>query len=111
MRKRESKTVCSNNEEVSLAVEELRQAARCFRAINHRLRRTILQRLHRDGECTVMLLYQSLRLSQSLVSQHLAILRKAGLVTATRKGKHVVYAVNDEKLARLHLMAQSLLET
>ncbi len=39
-------------------------------------------------------------LSQSTVSSHLAILQRAGLITATRRGQWIYYQRNEETIAR-----------
>ncbi|RYY67038.1 MAG: ArsR family transcriptional regulator [Chitinophagaceae bacterium] len=58
----------------------LKKAALVYRAINHPLRLKILQYLHKHKECPVTTIYTTLGLVQSVASQHLAILRRAGLV-------------------------------
>lgn len=45
------------------------------------------------GELAVAELGQRIALSQSALSQHLALLREAGLVTSRREGLQVFYAV------------------
>lgn len=81
---------------------QTRKAANRLRAFNHTLRQQLLTRLQDAGEQTVTELYQHFGLEQSVASQHLAILRRAGLVSTERKGKHIYYSVNRE--AVLHLL-------
>lgn len=56
-----------------------------------------LQILHRlfDGPCEVGRLAADLDLSQPNVSQHLAVLRSAGLVEAERDGREARYRLTD----------------
>ena len=56
-----------------------------------------LQILHRlfDGPCEVRRLAAELGLSQPNVSQHLAVLRGAGLVEAEREGREARYRLTD----------------
>lgn len=54
----------------------------------------ILYRLA-DGSCEVGRLASDLGLSQSNVSQHLAVLRTAGVVEAERDGRGVRYRLSD----------------
>ena len=56
-----------------------------------------LQILHRlfDGPCEVGRLAADLNLSQPNVSQHLAVLRSAGLVEAERDGREARYRLTD----------------
>ncbi len=57
----------------------------------------IIQAL-RDGERTVSDLTNELGLPQANVSQHLAVLRDKGLVTARRQGNWVYYALSSKKI-------------
>ena len=77
--------------EQSLHIEsvEVKKAALVFRAINHPLRQQMLSLIHRNARMTVTDIYCKLRLEQSVVSQHLAILRKAGFVATQRGGKFI----------------------
>lgn len=86
----------------------LKKAAFLLRAINHRLRQQVLRHLHRQGETCVTDLYQTLHLDQSVASQHLSILRQAGVVITRRKGKHILYSVNDARLDALMKFAARL---
>src|SRR3954468_1037399 len=63
-----------------------------FRALADPSRRAILERLSR-GEAAVKELTARFNISQPAVSQHLAALRKAGLVTERRDGRLVYYRV------------------
>jgi DNA-binding transcriptional ArsR family regulator len=98
-------------EDQSLKVEaaEIKKAALIFRAVNHPLRQHILQLLHKNMRMTVTDLYIKLRLEQSVASQHLAILRKAGFVITERNGKNIFYAVNYQRLNYLHQLASDLI--
>ncbi len=64
----------------------------------HRLR--ILCELHR-GERSVSALEQVVDLSQSALSQHLAKLRVAGIVSTRRQAQTIYYSVADERTAKL----------
>jgi DNA-binding transcriptional ArsR family regulator len=75
------------------------------------MRQEILQQMHREGRMSVTFLYKEMRIEQSIASQHLAILRKAGLVLSERNGKHKFYSVNYQQVKRLHQIADILLET
>ena len=48
---------------------------------------------------TVNELVESMGVAQPTVSHHLAILRNAGLVHVERKGKFILYQINQQKLA------------
>jgi DNA-binding transcriptional ArsR family regulator len=43
---------------------------------------------------------QAFDVAQPTVSHHLKILKHAGLVTTERRGKHILYTLNQERLAQ-----------
>lgn len=63
---------------------------RVFRALGHDARLQISQALA-DGELCVSDLRELIGSSWSTVSQHLAVLRNAGVVESTKRGNQVVY--------------------
>jgi DNA-binding transcriptional ArsR family regulator len=95
----------------SLQVDLLnvKKASLILRAINHKLRQQILKLIDEQGKITVTEIYVKLRLEQSVASQHLAILRKAGFVKTERDGKFIYYTVNAARLEDLNKFTESLL--
>lgn len=87
----------------------VKKAAIVLRAINHKLRQIILKLIDENGKMTVTEIYMHLRLEQSVASQHLAILRKAGFVKTQRDGKFIYYSVNYKRLEELNKFVQDLL--
>ncbi len=71
-----------------------------FNALAHPLRLKILEKL-RSGPCCVCRIVPYVDGEQSNVSHHLAILRKAGIVSTEKRGLEVWYAVTDPKIFRL----------
>ena len=64
-----------------------------------------------DGEISVAELVRKLRLPKANVSQHLAVLRSRGMVSARRKGLNVYYRVANPKIIRAcNLMREVLTE-
>jgi DNA-binding transcriptional ArsR family regulator len=96
--------------DLKIDVLTLKKAALVLRAINHKLRQQILKLIQQKGEITVTEIYVKLRLEQSVASQHLAILRKAGFVQTNRDGKFIYYSVSEERLQQVHMFAQQLLK-
>jgi DNA-binding transcriptional ArsR family regulator len=96
--------------DMNIEVVSIKKAALVFRAINHNLRRHMVQLLHQNARMTVTQLYVKLRLEQSVASQHLAILRKAGLVSTERQGKFIFYSVNYGRLKQIQELAGNLLK-
>jgi len=94
---------------VRLDLLQLKKTAILIRAINHKLRQEILQWIDEKGRVTVTELYIQLRLEQSVASQHLAVLRKAGFVKTTREGKFIYYSVNIERMRAVTGFMEALL--
>lgn len=87
----------------------VKKAAMVLRAVNHKLRQEILKLIDEQGRVTVTEIYVKLRLEQSVASQHLAILRKAGFVKTDRDGKFIYYSVNNSRLDELNNFVDELL--
>jgi DNA-binding transcriptional ArsR family regulator len=88
----------------------IKKASLTFRAINHPLRQDMIRMIDSKGHVTVTELFVEMRLEQSVASQHLAILRRAGLVKKERDGKFMYYKLNLEKLQLLNKMITELLK-
>ncbi len=78
--------------------------AELFKVLSSPVRARIVHALA-GGPVAVHDLVEALDLSQSLVSQHLRILRGARLVATERRGREVVYALSDEHVAHVLLDA------
>jgi ArsR family transcriptional regulator len=77
---------------------ELDNSSEVLRAIAHPLRMRILEFIDQNDMINVNQIYSSLQLEQSITSQHLRILRQAGLVATERRGKFIHYRLNYDKL-------------
>ncbi len=88
----------------------LKKAAMILRALNHKLRQQIIRVLDENKKLTVTELYVQLRLEQSVASQHLAILRRAGIVKTDREGKFIYYAINHERVADIMKCVDALID-
>jgi DNA-binding transcriptional ArsR family regulator len=85
-----------------------KKAALILRAINHKLRQQMLKLIDENKKMTVTEIYIKLRLEQSVASQHLAILRRAGIVATQREGKFIYYAVNYNRLTEVIRFVEEL---
>ena len=79
-----------------------------FKALGHSGRVRILEVL-RDGDRTVAELIPAVSLEPSHLSQQLAVLRRAGVVTAIRSGSSVTYSISDPAIVELLAAARSFL--
>lgn len=73
---------------------QTKKAALILRALNHSLRYQILKLIDENEAVYVTQIYKRLKIEQSVASQHLAILRNAGIVNAVRDGKTIYYTPN-----------------
>ncbi|MHB1587889.1 MAG: ArsR/SmtB family transcription factor [Acidiferrobacteraceae bacterium] len=72
-----------------------------FRTLADPTRRSLFERLCREGEQTVWMLTQHARISQPAVSKHLAALKSAGLVRDRRAGRETYYSAKPKGLTPL----------
>lgn len=84
--------------------------AQVTRALGHGHRLAILERLA-QGEAAVETLATKAALTVGNASQHLQQLRRAGLVTASRSGKQVIYRLTDERIVLLLGLLRQVAET
>lgn len=96
-----TQTKKDKQEPVRLDHNVLRRAVLVLRAINHDLRQQIIKLLEDNKRMTVTEIYVKLRLEQSVASQHLALLRRAGVVVTERDGKFIYYTVDKERIAEI----------
>ncbi|GAA2719862.1 metalloregulator ArsR/SmtB family transcription factor [Actinocorallia aurantiaca] len=82
--------------------------AEFFRTLGHPMRIRVLELLQ-DGPRPVRELLEELEAEPSSLSQQLAVLRRAGLVTGTREGGTVVYALSTPDVADLLRAARRIL--
>ena len=77
-------------------------AAAC-KALSHPARLAILQLLAKRGSCICGEIVDVMPLSQATVSQHLKVLREAGLVQGTIDGPRSCYCIDSEAMAALRV--------
>ncbi|MCC7139986.1 MAG: helix-turn-helix transcriptional regulator [Planctomycetes bacterium] len=88
-----------------LADEELAALAK---AVAHPARLRILRLLARRDTCVCGEIVADLPLAQSTVSQHLKVLKEAGLVRGTIDGPRVCYCLEPKALRRLKSLVAAL---
>ena len=85
-----------------------RELAVLAKAIAHPARVAILRRLAADGKCICGELVDELPLAQATVSQHLKVLKDAGLVQGEVDGPRVCYCVSPKTLDKLKRLINAL---
>ena len=92
--------------ELSRPISEIK--AELFRALAHPARIRVLEVLA-ASELSVGEMQPLVGIEMSHLSQQLAVLRRAGLVTTRKVGSSVFYAIRDPELVRLLASAKQLL--
>lgn len=98
-----------SNKVIFIDYQLTNKAAQISRAFNNTFRKRILDLLNKKGSQTVTDIYRTLKLEQSVVSQHLSILRKAGIVKSERDGKQIYYSLNKIRIKQLHQLFSDML--
>jgi ArsR family transcriptional regulator, zinc-responsive transcriptional repressor len=96
--------ICTDVEPAVRTSRTLSAAGDLLRALAAPVRIAIVLEL-RDGPQCVHDLVDALLLPQPLISQHLRVLKEAGVVHGERRGREVVYSLVDDHLAHIVLDA------
>ncbi|MGZ4314950.1 MAG: ArsR/SmtB family transcription factor [Gaiellaceae bacterium] len=80
------------------------------KALGHPARVRILRLLLARDACYCGELVDELSLAQATVSQHLKVLKDAGLIVGEIEGPRICYWASRERLAELHELVVSVLE-
>ena len=78
--------------------EKLDNASDILRALAHPIRLSIISFIHKNQRVNVNKIYNTLKLEQSITSQHLKILRKNHLVQTKREGKFIFYNLDYKRI-------------
>ena len=97
-----------NKTSIKIDFLHMKKAALILRALNHKLRQQMIKLLDENTKMTVTEIYVKLRLEQSVASQHLAILRRAGIVSTLRDGKFIYYTVNYSRVKEVNDFVENL---
>jgi DNA-binding transcriptional ArsR family regulator len=98
-----------NVPEVPFGSDPVREVkANLFRVLGHPARVRILELL-REGERSVGALQTELGLDSGGTSQHLAALRRIGLVESRREGTSVYYRVDDKRVFDLLELGRAII--
>ena len=97
-------------QKIELDYFSLRKSVLTLRAVNHKIRQIIIDLLDEYEEMTVTEVYIKLRCEQSVASQHLAILRRSGVVVTERRGKFIIYSLNYETLDKINRLVNNLVK-
>ncbi len=95
----------TSKDAITAADEQLAEMAK---ALGHPARVAILRQLAEEGQCICGQIVSALPLAQATVSQHLKVLKDAGLVQGEIDGPRVCYCLNPEGLKKLKKLVAAL---
>lgn len=85
----------------------MEKQAKVFKALAHPLRLKIIKKLS-NGELCVCKLNEDVDFSQSNLSQHLRILKEAGIVNSRKEGMWMYYSIANSKVLDIISMSEEL---
>lgn len=80
--------------------KELQDLAKIFKALSHPIRLKITCGLVKKETCNVNTMAERLGLPQPSVSQHLNVLKAAGIIEGCRKANQICYKVQSEAVKK-----------
>ncbi len=93
---------------MNLNFENVNSAAMVLRALRNKLRKRMLDLIEQKPGISVTNLFIELKLEQPVASQHLAILRHAGIVRTERDGKSIHYYIDEKNIEKISPLADQL---
>lgn len=88
---------------------EVNFLADACKALGHPARVRIMKHLLAEKGCVCGCLVDVLHLAQSTVSQHLKVLREAGLIEGVVEGPRTCYCVDRKRLAKFNDLVETML--
>ncbi|MEL7649937.1 MAG: metalloregulator ArsR/SmtB family transcription factor [Sedimentibacter sp.] len=79
----------------------LAEKAEMFKTIAHPVRLCILAMLIKEEQSNVTDIHCCIDVSQPTVSQHLAKLKSAGIVSAERNGTEIIYKIKNQEVKHI----------
>jgi ArsR family transcriptional regulator len=93
--------------EEKLDEKKVMRGARCLRVLGHPVRLQLLLELM-EGERSVNDLARALGVTQSNLSQHLALLREKGILASRREGHQVFYSLGDARIPHFFSLMEEI---
>lgn len=75
--------------------------AEIFKALAHPIRLKIACGLAQKDQCNVSIMVEKLGVAQPTVSQHLNILKNAGVITGYKNGTQICYKLTNETVKKI----------
>ena len=96
------------NTQVGVNPEKLEAASELLRALAHPIRLQIVEFIDQNDAINVNKIYNTLKLEQSITSQHLRVLRTTDLVSTEREGKFIHYSLNKDRIEQISRLVEEL---
>lgn len=80
------------------------QIAEIAKVLSHPARVAILEHIAKQQDCICSDLVEEIGLSQPTISQHLQVIRNAGLLQGTFEGKRLCYCLSAERFAEFQAL-------
>jgi ArsR family transcriptional regulator len=82
---------------------------RIYKALAHPIRMKIVMSLLDGAQC-VCVLKENVEFSQSNLSQHLKILKDAGILVSEKDGIRIIYKIKDDEVRRLLEVTEEIIK-
>ena len=82
---------------------------RVYKALAHPIRIKIVRTL-REGPLCVCILNENVEFSQSNLSQHLKILKDAGILKCEKDGMRILYSIKDDEVKNLLEVTETMIK-
>jgi ArsR family transcriptional regulator len=102
------KNCCNTDADTKMGVFDEEEFALLCKAIAHPARVRLLRHLASQGTCYFGSLTDVLPLAASTISQHVTILKEAGLIIGSADEQRTCYCVNPKRLKQLKSMVADL---
>jgi DNA-binding transcriptional ArsR family regulator len=92
--------IMPEGEEMTDMIDRHTEVSKLLKALSHPARLKLLATLMKR-ECCVGEIQNCLALSQPNVSQHLGILKRAGVISGTRERNKICYKISNERIKKI----------
>ena len=86
-------------DKISELTQEEQRLMQMMKALGNPIRMQIMRYMSDNPQCITGDIVDVLPIAQATVSQHLKVLREAGLITGTIEGPATSYCISDENMA------------
>ncbi len=95
---------------IVIRYDKLDYCVELMRALAHPLRLKLLEFIDGEGKTHVRKIYRTLELEQSITSQHLGVLRNAGVLKFEKEGKFKYYSIDYDVVSRANRAVNNFLK-